>query len=58
MTVTLSLGCLTAAFLLRETFQLELERCVLLSPALQAALGTQCLAVTPLCHPGLLEDRQ
>lgn len=54
VTVTLSLVSLTAAFLLRETFQTELERCVILSSVLQAALGAQCLAVTPLCHLGLL----
>lgn len=43
MTVTLSLVCLTAAFLLRETFQTELERCVIFLQPGQAALGTRCL---------------
>lgn len=54
VTVALSLVSLTAAFLLRETFHLELERCVILSSALQAALGAQCLPLTSLCHLGLL----
>lgn len=43
VTVTLSQVCLTAAFLLRETFQTELERCVIFLQPGQAALGTWCL---------------
>lgn len=40
VTVTLSLLCLTAALLLRETFQVELERCVILCSALSARTGS------------------